>query len=112
MIDMNKQYTYNNKPARIYAAGIDCSLGLIHGAYQNDEDGTWYCKAFKESDLVKVWNPVEGELCYFWDKYSRVILIDKFMCMSANKYTDSESVSWDSCASFNGTLPKEFKGLV
>ncbi|MHB8098171.1 MAG: hypothetical protein ACYDD5_01100 [Sulfuricurvum sp.] len=60
MIDMNKKYTYNGKPVRIYADGSDTMMGKIHIAFQFS-DGKWKCWSCDESELVEVWEPKEGE---------------------------------------------------
>ena len=103
MIDMNKQYTYKDKPVRIYADGSDCMHGMCHGAVIQ-EDGTWYAQAFEESDLVEVWEPKEGEIVLAWNMYSEMPHIVVYSCKNISRF--------DNYAPFKGELPEAFKGLV
>lgn len=113
MIDINKKYTYNGKPVRIYADGSDTFGNIAHGAYLDKE--AWSLRTFLEHELVEVWEPEEGELCFFWDTDKNMIpIIAKFKEKSEfNKlyFESSNNSGWDNCAPFKGELPEAFKGL-
>lgn len=114
MIDMNKKYTYNGKPVRIYADGSDTAGGYIHGAYSND-DGNWCAATLLGSDLVEVWEPKEGELVYLWDDRSDYCLVGKYAETQYGhsfRLSNSDSgKSYSYVAPFIGELPEAFKGL-
>lgn len=113
MIDMTKQYTCNGKPVRIYADSSDTTIGYMHGAFLTTE-GTWSMLTFKESDLVEVWQPKEGEIVYMWDRTAEpiVVHIRRFRCMDNERYKDTNRITFNYCAPFTGTLLEEFKGLL
>lgn len=66
----------------------------------------WY-----ESEC-EVWEPKEGEWCYFWTEESRVI-VAKFEKIVGHECTyEIEDGGWfKHCAPFIGELPEVFKGL-
>ena len=113
MIDTSKKYTYNGKPVRIYADGSDTDCSNIHGAWLSS-DGKWMLEEFGESDLVEVWEPKEGELCYFWsDRYNNLIVSKyfRFHKEERKQYETPEGTQYQYCAPFKGELPEAFKGL-
>lgn len=108
MIDTSKQYTYNSKPVRIYADGSDTYRNYIHLAYLDCEG--WNHTICKESDLVEVWEPKEGELCFFWDDEQ---LLNHGSPHFGRYGTHSYSYEYyQHCAPFKGELPDAFKGLI
>ncbi len=72
MIDINKKYTYNGKPVRIYSDGSDTSQGQIHGAILG-ADSTWYSRTFLGSDLVEVWEQQEERISMTKEKLIETI---------------------------------------
>lgn len=101
MIDTSKQYTFKGRPVRVYADGSDTAGEYIHGAFSN-EAGSWALATFSESDLVEVWEPQEGELCYFWDDECDYMVVATF----------KNAHGYDHFSKFKGELPEAFKGLV
>ena len=116
MIDTSKRYTYNDNPVRIYADGSDTAQDYIHGAYLMDAG--WSVTTFRQSDLVEVWEPKEGEIVWCWnadDKMPNIRYFDKCtgsvfwmkdLCLRSDFY------GFHHVAPFKGELPEAFKGLV
>jgi len=109
---MNKTYTFKGRQVRLYSDGSDTDMHRIHCAVQRILDGKWFVLECKESDLVEVWIPQKGDICYFWTdtgsltvtKFDRIIL-------HACKYVAEDGGWFQYCAPFKGKLPPDFKGL-
>lgn len=72
MIDINKKYTYNGNPVRIYADGSDTDNREYHCGVQN-EDKKWTMKSLYGSDLVEVWEPKEERISMTKEKLIETI---------------------------------------
>lgn len=110
MIDATKKHTYNGKPVRIYADGSDTYGKQIHGAILDRTE--WTLCTFNESDLVEVWEPTKGEVCYFWDDgKNKNLIVAKLLFCGKGLYKAESGFTFDNCAPFTGILPEAFKGL-
>jgi len=125
MIDIDKKYMYRNgEIARILC--VDRPFGdnlpvlsmRPNGAIvQSQIDGKSQCWQ-GEFDLIEVWQPTEGEICYVWNegaslpnirKYIRTSLDGIFLCISRNGLKIHDRNGYKYCAPFNGKLPGAFE---
>jgi hypothetical protein len=116
MIDKTKEYTYLDGPVRIYADGSDTHRGYIHGAFFRS-DGTWEDFELADETMLKeVWQPKEGELCYFWDDDDGIVIIGIFSSLrkihnKTTEYISNKYGDWDNCCSIK-QLPPHIQKLL
>jgi hypothetical protein len=115
MIDKTKEYMHNGRAYRIYAYGEDTANGIIHGAYL-DRSGKWVSQQSIEADLKELWQPKEGELCYFWDDDDGLVIIGIFSSLrkihnKTTEYISKKYGDWDNCCSIK-QLPPHIQKLL
>lgn len=128
VVSMNKQYIYKNgEVARIlcidrpFAGNLTVLSMRPNGAIvQSTIDGKSECYE-NEFDLVEVWEPTEGEICYVWNegamlpnirKYIHTSANGLFLCMSRDGSKVHDSNGYKYCAPFTDKLPEVFQGLL
>jgi hypothetical protein len=68
--------------------------------------------AFISRNLVEVWEPQEGEWCWFWDNsYKYVAHLNKYSGIKDVLFNSIDGVYWDNCNKFTGELPEHLKNL-
>jgi endonuclease YncB( thermonuclease family) len=116
-VEMGKKYTCNgesirilciDKPGEYPVVGMMEENGDIYYFTENGE--SIRCRSM---NLVEVWEPQEGEWCWFWDsKSSKTIIVSCFVRETdCGKFQCKNGTSWNYCAKFNGELPEHLKGL-
>ena len=112
-IEMNKRYTSSGEPIRILCTdrpegypivGMVEKNGVIQYFKENGESAV-----FSRMDLVEVWEPTEGDWCWFWNS-TGVTVLDTFIKMGANKFQSDGGMNWKYCAKFTGELPNHLRG--
>jgi hypothetical protein len=116
-IEMGKKYTSDGKAVRILCTDRPNTSYNVIGMFNtgsivffkecgNSEYGN-------EHNLVEVWEPTEGELCWFWNykeqSYAYVGKFDKVA--NDGMFKSSTGVYWLNCSKFIGELPEHLKDL-
>jgi hypothetical protein len=126
-ISKDKKYTSNGKLIRILTTDRP---KYVHSIIGIDDDGVIYffdedgrisedCVDLKPGEtyydyrLVKVWEPVNGEWCLFWDTNEQDgAILSRFCKMTDDGIFQSwNGLSWKHCIKFDGTLPVHLKGV-
>jgi hypothetical protein len=123
-IEMGKKYTSNGKEVHLLCVNGKDPLypvrGICKNSFSNEEGVRAFTKFGKfvhgrnsRCDLVEVWQPQEGEWCWFWDTEEPVYsVLDRFKIMGPFDLFQSTNCSvWKHCAKFTGELPEHLKGL-
>jgi hypothetical protein len=113
-VEMGKKYTSDGIAMRILCTdrhgrypvvGMVEKTGTMHYFKENGED-----MFFSGDNLVEVWEPKEGEYCWFWNTCDCSHTLAKFkkMSSSGNSYWDKYAL-WEHCAKFIGEVPEHLK---
>ena len=117
-IEMGKRYTSNGEPIRILCIdkpekysviGMLEKTGVVQYFKKNGENAV-----FSSRDLVEVWEPTEGEWCWFWDDMSKQVAhlrkyLKTYSEMVGESFVSTDGCAWDNCAKFEGKLPEHLK---
>jgi hypothetical protein len=113
-IEMGKKYTSNGEPIRILCTDRNNRdypvIGLRDDGYLSYFKENGEASAGPNHNLVEVWEPKEGEWCWFWDNsYKDVAHLNKYSGMKDVLFNSIDGVYWDNCAKFTGELPEHLK---
>jgi hypothetical protein len=115
-IDMKKKYTSHGKPTRILCT--DRPSDSVYPVIGMRDDGSiaYFTEEGKSIlgssyNLIEVWEPQEGEWCWFWNKGdSNSLNLAKIIITPKSKKFYSYGLhEWDCCAKFDGTFPEHLK---
>jgi hypothetical protein len=114
-IEMGKKYTSNGEPIRILCTDRNLKdypvIGLGDDGFVMyfTENGSYTYG--EEYDLIEVWEPQEGEWCWFWDhKNPSTITVSSFVRVTEyGKFKSNTGNVWNYCAKFIGELPEHLK---
>jgi hypothetical protein len=105
-IEMGKKYTSKGKPVRILCTDRNNEYPVIGIYYDNgiilsfDENGK--SSILPSYDLQELWEPQEGEWCWFWDdSYENFAHISKYLGMIDDFFKSADGRVWDNCRKFN-----------
>jgi hypothetical protein len=116
-IKMDKQYTSNGKRIKILCTDRPDDTHPVVGM---DDDGTIHyftkdgkCLFGATYDLVEVWEPTEGEWCWFFDLNGQEgAILAKFQKRCPyGRYQTKNGSNWKYCLKFVGELPEHLKGI-
>jgi hypothetical protein len=114
-IEMGKKYTSNGEPIRILCTDRNLKdypvIGLGDDGFVMyfTENGSYTYG--EEYDLIEVWEPQEGEWCWFWDNNSEYVAhLSKYSDIKGKFFNSYDGCAWDNCAKFMGELPEHLKG--
>lgn len=112
---MGVKYISNGKPIRILCTDRPNAdypvVGMCNGGfimYFTEEGKGSYGE---EYNLVEVWEPQEGEWCWFWDNSSRhpVTHLRVYSGKTDNFFRSADGCAWENCGKFTGELPEHLK---
>jgi hypothetical protein len=117
LIDMNKKYTSNGRKVRILCIDRPDAVYTVVAMREDGtvsyfkKDGTSNNGKWDNYNLLEVWQPQEGEWCWFWDKdKSTYVVLDKFKGMSSyNIFQSTNCSAWKHCSKFTSELPEQLK---
>jgi hypothetical protein len=117
-VEIGKKYTSNGKNLRVVCIDREDTLGYkVVGVFDNGD-----IKCFRVNgdsaldskyDLIEVWEPTDGEWCWFWNKgrYESLTLARFILTDNSEKFYSYGLCGWECCIKFDGTFPEHLKNI-
>jgi hypothetical protein len=125
-VEMGKKYTSNGNAIRILCVdrpyskypvvGVrddGCIMYFTEDGYYThcDDDDDDSCEYYNKYNLIEVWEPQEGEWCWFFDEGSNHANIRKYSRMRGGCFISTDGLAWEHCSKFIGELPNHLKNI-